>query len=563
MKSPKDSNVCIIGAGVCGIVALKTHLECGFKVTCFERSWDYGGLWCYREEKHDPNGEFNASIMKTTILNTSKELSSFSDFPPPAHLPNFMKHQLYMDYIRSYVKHFNLLSHIKVRHEILHCEPQYDLTKNEVTWLIEIKNLIDNVTSKLKFDKLLVAIGHHNIPYIPTFQDQHKFKGQIIHTGKLKDILHDDRFIDKNVVVVGFGNSACDAATDLAIVTNKCYVSTHRGNWFYHRLAPSGLFDFEEKTRFVYLKNKYLPQKMQDKRTIKKLESRTNHQFLGLTPKHKPSEAVPAINDLFPYRVFTGGITLKDSLKQFTENGVIFEGEENCEYKIDVVVLATGYTTRATFLNEFELGLKSQEHDEYDLYLNIFAPKLTITGLNCNSTILSSSSLEATKSLAFIGFVQPAGSILVISELQSRFVAQVFSGKCELPSVEEMIKQVEKVNSKVRSRAIRSHSRDQVIGCWIGYQEKIASMFGVKPNLSALFFKDFTLWKQLMFGPAVPYQYRLNGPGNWDKARETILSVNERVCLGVNEGKNHILFKVRRKRLTDKNADGIGGENKK
>lgn len=558
MKPSKDINVCIIGAGVCGIAALKTNLEAGLKVTCFERSWNYGGLWCYREEKHDPNGEFNASIMKTTVLNTSKELSSFSDFPPPAHLPNFMKHQLYMDYIRSYVEHFDLLPHIKIRHEILHCEPEYDLSENEVSWLIEIKNLIDNLTFKLKFDKLIVAIGHHNIPYIPTFQDQHKFKGQIIHTSKLKDILHDERFIDKNVVVVGFGNSACDAATDLAIVTNKCYVATHRGNWFYHRLAPSGLFDFEEKTKFNHLRNKYLPQTMQDKRIIRKLESRTNHRFLGLTPKHKPSEAVPAINDQFPYRVFTGGITLKGSLKQFTPDGVMFEGEENCEYKVDVVVLATGYTTRATFLNEFELGLKSQECDEYDLYLNIFAPKFTITGLDRSAPL----SKEAIKSLAFIGFVQPAGSILVISELQSRFVAQVFSGRIELPSVDEMTKEVELINSKVRSRAIRSHSRDQVIGCWIGYQEKIAKMFGAKPDLSALFFKDFTLWKQLMFGPSVPYQYRLSGPGNWDKARETILSVNERVCLGVNEGKNHILFKVRRKRLIDGSANESGNNKK-
>lgn len=546
MKSPKEINVCIVGAGVCGIVALKTCLESGFKVSCFEKSWDYGGLWCYREENQDPNGEFNASVMKTTILNTSKELSSFSDFPPPAHLPNFMKHQLYMDYIRSYVKHFNLLPHIKIRHEILHCEPEYDLIKNEVTWLVEVRDLIENKTMKVKFDKLMIAIGHHNIPCMPTFQDQHKFKGQIIHTGKLKDILHDEKFIDKNVVVVGFGNSACDAATDLAVVTNKCYLATHRGNWFYQRLVPSGLFDFEEKTKFAYYRSKYVSQAAEDKRIIRKLKSRTNHRFLGLTPKHKPSESVPAINDLFPYRVFTGGIVLKSSLKRFTENGVVFEGEEDCEYKVDVVVLATGYTTRATFLNEFELGLKSPEQDAYDLYLNIFAPGLTITGLD-----RSSPSMDAIKSLAFIGFVQPAGSILVISELQSRYVAQVFSGKCDLPTVREMIKQLEKLNTKVRSRAIRSHSKDQVIGCWIGYQERIASLLGVKPNMLSLFFKDFTLWKHLMFGPSVPYQYRLNGPGSWNRARETILTVNERVCSGVNEGKNDILFKTRRKRLMD------------
>jgi len=360
-------------------------------VTCFDKSDHYGGLWNYQDSEQVP------SVMKTTILNTSKELSAFSDFPPPSKFPNFMKHNLYMDYIKSYVKHFEIEPHLCLKHEILNCNLEFSTDSHEIRWSVDIRDIRNERTFNRKFDKLMIAVGHHNIPYMPTFMHQSKFKGQIIHSAHLKDILADKRFIGKRVVVVGFGNSACDAANDLALITDKCYVSTHRGNWFLSRLCPTGLYDFEEKTKWTCYKSKILSTNWNDRRLISKAVSRTNHQLLGLTPKHKPSEQVPAINDLFPYRVFTGGVILKGSLAWFTENGVVFEGEEREEYEVDIVVLATGYTAKVTFLDEQKLGIRGA-NGEYELYLNIFAPKLSLDGL-----ILQE---RAVESLAYIGLVQ-------------------------------------------------------------------------------------------------------------------------------------------------------------
>lgn len=339
--------------------------------------------------------------MQTTILNTSKELSSFSDFPPPAHLPNYMKHDLYMEYIRSYVEHFGIEPHLKLRHEVSKCRPEYNLDTNEIKWVVTVYDIDKGIDSarEERFDKLMIAIGHHNIPYEPTFPDQHKYRGTIMHSARIKNILTDKRFLDKRVVVVGFGNSACDAANDLALVSKKCYLSSHRGNWFYSRLSPNGVYESELKNRWNYNKQKLLPKFVKDSQVINRVEKRTNHELLGLTPRHKPSEQVPIINDLFPFRVFTGGITLKGSLLQFTEDGVIFEGEEEAVYKADIVILATGYMASASFIDEIELGIKSAEHREYDLYLNIFAPKLSLPGLENHQ-------MEAMKSLAYIGLVQ-------------------------------------------------------------------------------------------------------------------------------------------------------------
>jgi len=46
---------------------------------------------------------------------------------------------------------------------------------------------------------------------------------------------------------------------------------------------------------------------------------------------------------------------------------------------------------------------------------------------------------------------------------------------------------------------------------WLDFMDELAEQVGVKPNLVKYFFTDRELWKALMFNPAVPYQYRLEG----------------------------------------------------
>lgn len=82
-----SKRIAIIGAGASGMTSVKACLEQGLDPVVFEKTNYTGGLWRY-QEKQDENGI--ASIMKSTIINSSKEMSAFSDFPPPAEFPNFM-----------------------------------------------------------------------------------------------------------------------------------------------------------------------------------------------------------------------------------------------------------------------------------------------------------------------------------------------------------------------------------------------------------------------------------------------------------------------------------------
>src|SRR5690349_7478703 len=54
-----------------------------------------------------------ASVMKNTVINTSKEMTAYSDFPPPKDFPNYMHNGKVIEYLQMYVAHFNLRRYIR------------------------------------------------------------------------------------------------------------------------------------------------------------------------------------------------------------------------------------------------------------------------------------------------------------------------------------------------------------------------------------------------------------------------------------------------------------------
>jgi len=64
----------------------------------------------------------------------------------------------------------------------------------------------------------MVCTGNNSKPLVPTFKDQHKFKGSIIHTHFYKK---PDIYSDKKVVIIGIGNTGGDISTELSTIAQK------------------------------------------------------------------------------------------------------------------------------------------------------------------------------------------------------------------------------------------------------------------------------------------------------------------------------------------------------
>ncbi|PIO58612.1 hypothetical protein TELCIR_19949 [Teladorsagia circumcincta] len=60
--------------------------------------------------------------MKTTVINTSKEMTAYSDYPPDPKSANFMHNTEMHKYLISYADHFDLKKYIKFNHKVLNIE---------------------------------------------------------------------------------------------------------------------------------------------------------------------------------------------------------------------------------------------------------------------------------------------------------------------------------------------------------------------------------------------------------------------------------------------------------
>lgn len=111
----EKKRIAIIGAGASGLTAIKSCLDEGLKPVCFERYDVTGGLWYYNEE----NELGRSTVMKSTVINTSKETMAYSDFPPPPHFPVYMHNAYVLKYLHMYSQKFNLDKYIQFFIEVI------------------------------------------------------------------------------------------------------------------------------------------------------------------------------------------------------------------------------------------------------------------------------------------------------------------------------------------------------------------------------------------------------------------------------------------------------------
>uniref|UniRef100_A0A023GL55 Flavin-containing monooxygenase n=1 Tax=Amblyomma triste TaxID=251400 RepID=A0A023GL55_AMBTT len=502
--SEARGRVCVVGAGSSGLTTARQMLDYGFDVVLYERSGDVGGLWAY----HDDDVEGQASVMRTTIINTSKEMSAFSDFPPPKDLPNYMHNTKMLGYFRSYADHFGVTKYVKTRHDVVQVTPAADYDKTG-RWDVVVRDLETNTDRTETFEAVAVCVGHHVYPNVPSFKGQEKFRGRVLHTHSLKNA---DKFRDHRVAVVGIGNSAVDAVVDVSHVAIETYLSTRRGAWVAKRVGPNGMpIDIFLSTRLKNYLMHMLPESVSNDYVENILNGFFNHEVYGIKPKHRYNAQHPTVNDALPNLILSGKVQVKKNVVEFTEEGVLFEGD-NKVTQLDDVILATGYQIKFPFLPK---DVVSVVDNQVQLYKYVFPPHLK------------------HPTMAIIGLIQPIGAIFPIAELQARWMAELLTKKRSLPSEEAMHENIRKKLAAMRRRYVDS-PRHTIQVDWIDYMDELASQIGARPNMIKYLLTDYELFRALL-GPCVPYQFRLEGPHRWPGARQAILDSRSRVMYPLND----------------------------
>ncbi|XP_062437222.1 flavin-containing monooxygenase 5-like [Rhea pennata] len=490
--------VAIIGAGSSGLCAIKACLQEGLEPVCFERSRDIGGLWRFEEQPE----EGRASIYKSVIINTSKEMMCFSDFPIPDDFPNYMHNSKIMEYFRMYAQHFDLLRHIRFKTTVCHVAKRPDFA---VTGQWDVVTESGGEQESAIFDAVLVCSGHHTDAHLPlhTFPGIEKFRGCYLHS---RDYKNPQAFTDKRVIVIGIGNSGSDLAVEISQTAKQVFLSTRRGAWILNRVGDEGYpIDIVLTTRMKNILANLLTPSMVSDWSEKRLNARFDHSHYGVKPKHRILHQHPTVNDDLPNRIISGRVKVKPNVREFTATAAIFE-DGTKEDDIDAVIFATGYSFSFPFLKDCVTVVENQ----ISLYKYMFPVHLE------------------KPTLAFIGLIQPLGAIMPISELQCRWATRIFKGLNKLPPRHDMEADIKQKKEEMAKRYVQSQ-RHTIQVDYIPYMDELACQLGVKPNLLTLFLTDPRLAMEVLFGPCSPYQYRLQGPGRWDGARQAILTQRERI----------------------------------
>ncbi|KAL8597540.1 hypothetical protein ACOMHN_033411 [Nucella lapillus] len=495
--------VAIIGAGCSGLTAIKCCVDEGLEPVCFERTDHFGGLWRYTEKVKDGQG----SVMKSTVINTSKEMMCYSDFPIPKEYPNFMHNTLVYEYFKDYMKHFQLEQYIRYNVEVKGVSPKDDF-RSTGRWTVEVEDhsgggdSTTSITSEV-FDAVMVCSGHHADRYLPSFPGLADFQGQVIHSHDYKE---PSGFVGKRVVIVGIGNSGGDMAVELSRV-GQVYLSTRHGSWILNRIGPHGMpLDIVLSRRITQKIVDMMPSAMMDWVFANQLNGRLNHDLYSLRPAHAPFAQHPTVNDDLGNRIVCGSVVIKPDVKLFTASGVEFV-DGTIENNIDVVVLATGYKFGFPFLDPKVAEVKE---NRLPFFKYMFPPDLD------------------PHTLAVIGYFQPMGAIMPISELQCRLATRVFKGDAKLPSSSQMWEDIQAKEAAMAKRYISAH-RHTIQVDFIPFMDELAELNGCKPHVVSLLMTDPRLGLQVMCGPCTPCQYRLRGPGQWQGARQAILTTMDRL----------------------------------
>lgn len=394
-------SVAVIGSGSAGLVTARQLARYGLNPTIFEQSHAPGGVWIYTDdiESDDLLGlnpsrnRVHSSMYADLRTNLPREVMGFSEYPfddafyarsSSIDPRRFCSHQEVLHYLNSFAKHFNILQYIEFHTRVTAVIPQWSATK-KLTWHVTMTNTTTHDEQTRDFDAVVVCNGHYSQPRVPSYPNQDRFLGTLMHSHnyrKAKD------FIGQRIVVIGAAFSGVDIAAEL-VQGGAAGVYLSARNW-------------KEKSAEAETYDTSLGPLLTEEDASNTLEIKSSSYGCAIMRVHSIKEFIPNTKSI----IFEGNIQLDD---------------------IDLVLFATGYHYTFPFLQ----GLVTVDDNRVGpLYKHVFP-------INSSST-----SRNLAPYLSFVGLpwnVVPFPQ----HELQATWIARCLSGAVELPTQEEMMKDTE------------------------------------------------------------------------------------------------------------------------
>ncbi len=476
MDRDSGRRVCVIGAGIAGLVTSKVLKEDGFEVVVFEKQAELGGVWAA------------SRTYPGLRANNPRETYAFSDYPYPETADDFPAAEQVRSYLGSYADHFGLRSLVRFSTEVV------SVTSVSARMFEVIIRTVGGATAEtLHFDFVVVCNGVFSEPKIPQITGRELFEGAVLHSSRLVDPA---LVAGKRVVIVGAGKSALDCATWAAGHGRSCTLVFRAPHW----MAPRYFFG---RIRFDRMVMTRLAESFLRYHRLSRCEAvlhgparalvsawwrgygRLLRRLLKMPPVLTPDTRLPEGFEYLGvggelYGVLDPGklVLKRAGISRFTDADEI-ELDTGETVQADVVVFATGWRLNLSFLDPGLLG-QIQKNGQLRLYRHILPPR--------------------QRNLGFVGYASSTACQLT-SEVAAHWLSQCFRGELALCSAADMEREISKV-LRWASEAFPGRGEGYYIGPFVAhYLDDLLGDMGLPRRRTGNFFSEY-------LSPFWPDRYR-------------------------------------------------------
>jgi cation diffusion facilitator CzcD-associated flavoprotein CzcO len=312
MQTTLETNTVIIGASAAGLAVAACLKHQNIPFVLLEQANQVAQSW---------RGHYDR-----LHLHTNKYFSQLPYLPFPAEYPRYASRDQVVAYLENYARANGL-------------SPRFGQKVTSADF-VDGKWQTTTADALYRSDNLVIATGYTNTPYIPHWDGEADFRGQLLHSSAYKN---GEPYRGKRVLVVGFGNSGGEIAIDLHEYGAQPSMSVR---------SPINVIKRDTlglPSLAIGILLGWLPAHVADMLTapVRRLTI-GDTKALGLgKPPYGPVEQIkktgriPLLDIGTIKLIRSGQITVYPDIERFTSDGVRFSNGAASAF--DAVVLATGY----------------------------------------------------------------------------------------------------------------------------------------------------------------------------------------------------------------------------
>jgi indole-3-pyruvate monooxygenase len=310
---PQTVDTLIIGASAAGLATAACLKELGQGFEILEASTVVGQAWRHHYDR--------------LHLHTPKSASSLPGLDMPSRWPRYVARDQVVDYLERYRAYHRLEPHF--------AQEVARLDRTDGAWTARTAD------TEWRARNVVIATGATRRPVRPTWPGLDTFRGKVMHSSEYRN---GEPWQGRPVLVVGFGNSACEQAIDLVERGSHPHLAVRSPV----NVIPRDVFGVLPVLQLGIVMQ-HLPPHMADllawpivrltvgdirKVGLRKLAYGPNTQIAR--DRH-----IPLLDIGTMAHIRAGRIGVHGDIHRFTEDGVVFDDGEFLA--VDAVVLATGY----------------------------------------------------------------------------------------------------------------------------------------------------------------------------------------------------------------------------